>query len=314
MILRFCLLLCFFFLVRGTNGDTYCIPRYVENLRINVSAVLSWEVHQDETCGIKEFQVDVEAEHQEYEMHFLVRFQFVDLSFLPVCDEWHFVVTPISENNVLGYERRLVGHVPLPSTADISLSYFDAIHVNTKDILLQWDLQNRTQGDCTLRYRIVIENKETGDVQDVYVSGLSIILHNLSPCVEYHIAIRAVNIAHPTIEGPMLFQNVLSPSIEQIPPTLLSVKTGPTSIDMTWGLENWSNRCPVRALHIDGGSKFNISVPIQDSTDDRPPVEVNLKGLQPNSMYYLKVAVENSGGMSQASQIAVQTDELGPGR
>ncbi|KAJ8925161.1 hypothetical protein NQ315_001346 [Exocentrus adspersus] len=301
-------LLCFGGFVRGDD----CIPRYVENLRINVSAVLTWEVHPDEKCEIKEFKVDVVSDDHDYELHFKVVFQYVDLSILPVCEEWHFVVTPIAADDVVGYERRLVGHVPLPSSADISLRYFNVTQQNSRDVLLQWDLLNHTLGDCTLRYRIVIENRESGDFQDVYVSGRSTNLHNLSPCVPYHITIRAVNIAHPTIEGPIRFNNLEIPPHAQVSPSLTSIEIGPTSADMTWGLENWSNRCPVRALHIDGGSRFNISVPIEDSPD-RPPVEVNLKGLQPNRMYYLKVAVENSGGLSQPSQIAVQTAELDPG-
>lgn len=82
---------------------------------------------------------------------------------------------------------------------------------------------------------------------------------------------------------------------------------------MTWRLENpGRNRCPIRSLHVDAGSQFNIEVPLVD-TPERPPVEVNLRGLQPNSMYFMKITVENSGGISQPGQIGVQTLDLAPG-
>ncbi|KAJ8925169.1 hypothetical protein NQ315_001354 [Exocentrus adspersus] len=291
-----------------------CIAGQVQTLRIHANANLTWEVSLDETCEIEEYQIDIEGDRED-EYHFKVRTPFVDLSFLDVCEEWRFTVTPIS-GGVFGFERVLTDFIPLPPTADISLKYFNISQIADRDVLLEWDLNNHTHGDCTLRYRVTLEDDTLGDTHDIYVTGKSVHLHNLSPCVNYRLGIRAVNRAHPTIEGPMRYHNYeIEPQIETAP-RLNSIVVNPTSIQTTWRLENpGRNRCPIRFFYADGGANFNLTLAVVDSSPlERPPVNLALSDLLPNKMYFFKVSVENSAGVSPATPIAVQTTELGPGK
>ncbi|XP_018570523.1 uncharacterized protein LOC108910420 [Anoplophora glabripennis] len=311
MITKFAVLalLVLYSFVPSTSGQ--CVANSVLNLRIGANAVLSWEIDPNDPCEIDEFQVDVTGDRDD-EYHFKVRETEVDLSFLEICEEWVFVVTPVSDGT-LGFERRLTENIPLPPSADISLRYLNLTEIEPRDVLLEWDLTNHTHGDCTLRYRVTLEDLDDGSIQDLYVRGQSVHLHLLSPCVPYHITVRAVNRAHPTIEGPMRFHDHEIEPIPEDPPTLRTIEIGATEVSMTWRLENpGRNRCPIRTLYVDAGSNFNISLPLVD-TPERPPVEVNLRGLYPNSMYFLKVSVENSGGLSRPGLIGVQTLDLSPG-
>ncbi|XP_018570524.1 uncharacterized protein LOC108910421 [Anoplophora glabripennis] len=287
-----------------------CIPASVLTLRLAANAVLFWEVTPKEPCHIQGYQVDIVGDRQD-EYRFVVTDLFVDVSFLEVCEEWHFVVRAISDG-IRGYERRLVDYVPLPPNADLSLSYFNVTQVG-RSLHLDWDLTTHTHGDCTLRYRITVEDEEQGEIHDTYVSGRSADLDIVSPCVSYQLRVRAVNRAYPTIEGPMRFTYHEMPPEPEEAPTLRAIEVGATSIDMSFNLENSGrNRCPVRTLYVDGGNNFNISIPLTND-EDRPPVDVALRGLYPNSMYFLKISVENSAGISRPAQLGVQTLELSPG-
>lgn len=92
----------------------------------------------------------------------------------------------------------------------------------------------------------------------------------------------------------------------QIAPRLGSIDIQTTSINMTWILEGDANRCPLIRLYVDGGIYFNETIPLQNLVD-RNRVQVEIKSLTPNSMYYFRVYVENNGGISPATPLAVQT-------
>ncbi|KAJ8925231.1 hypothetical protein NQ315_001417 [Exocentrus adspersus] len=89
-------------------------PSIVHNLRIDAHANLTWEKNPNEICVIWEYQVDIVGDRDE-EYHFTVKVPHLDVSFLNVCEEWQFTVTPIS-NGYLGFERRLTDHIPLPTS------------------------------------------------------------------------------------------------------------------------------------------------------------------------------------------------------
>lgn len=95
----------------------------------------------------------------------------------------------------------------------------------------------------------------------------------------------------------------------QVAPTLRSVDIQATSLNMTWSLEGDANRCPLRNFYIEGGSYFNSTTSLQGITNPAT-VTVVVDNLRPNSMYYMRASVENSGGTSQATPIAVQTLDL----
>ncbi|KAJ8925166.1 hypothetical protein NQ315_001351 [Exocentrus adspersus] len=316
MSISFTLLVIYFFAF-DVQGEE-CVAGAVLNLQISVEANLTWQVSENEPCDIEQFQVDLLGDRED-EYHFKVNSTFVDLSFLEICEQWQFMVTPIS-NGIAGYERRITGHIPLPSTsslagADLSLKYFNVTQVEPRILLLQWDLNNHTHGDCTLRYRITVTDQDFSIIRDRYVTGYSEQVFHLSPCGMYHIAIRPFNIGYPTIEGPMSAREIELPPHPQERPVLRELTIGPTTIHTVWELENYFNqRCPVRSLHVDGGSQFNVEVPVSFPTEERLPVEVDLKGLKPDNMYFLNVSVENMGGLSSSTLIGVQTLELEPSR
>ncbi|KAJ8925170.1 hypothetical protein NQ315_001355 [Exocentrus adspersus] len=296
-----------FYQVRVQTED--CVPGSVQMLDIAPNATLWWTVNPDEPCPLTDFLVDIVGDAQD-EFHLRVSVQHVDVSFLNVCEIWRFTVSPFSDG-VMGLERTLTHHIPLPPGADLTLKYFDAIFLEGNDVLLEWDLQNRTYGDCSLYYLLTITDEELGITQDVYVQGNILHMSVLSPCVPYQLSLRAVNKANPTIEGPISTSMIEVPGRPQVTPTLQSIEVQATSVNMTWTLEMGTNRCPLKAMYVDAGSQFNISVPLINASP-LVPVTVELKSLRPNTMYFLKVSVENSVGVSRAAQIGVQTLELSP--
>lgn len=290
----------------GQNEDD-CVPGQVQQLLLSANATLYWYINPEEPCEITMFQVDIIGDRDD-EYHFKIAQNYVDLSFLEICEEWRFTVIPIS-NGVIGFGRTLTESIPLPPDADLSLSYFNATSLGSRDVLLEWDLANHIHGECSLHYQLTVTDEELGITQDVYIQGSSLHLTFLSPCVSYQLSLRAVNRAQPNIEGPRIVMHFEIPAKPQIIPSLSSIEIGATSISTTWTLEGGSNRCPLRALYLDGGNHFNISVSLQNSLDPEP-VLVELKSLNYNSMYFIRVYVENSGGVSPVFPIAVQTLDL----
>ncbi|KAJ8925228.1 hypothetical protein NQ315_001414 [Exocentrus adspersus] len=285
-----------------------CIAGQVLNLKINVDGSLTWSVSPTEPCVIDAFQLDILGDEQD-EYHFTVNGTQADLSFLKTCEEWQFFVTAIS-NGVPGLENRLVDYVPLPANADLTLLYFIVAQITRYDVLLYWELSNHTHGECTLQYRVAITDTQSNQVQDVYFTGHLAHLSFLSPCATYHLAIRAVNTAAGGVEGPVLYRYTQIPHYPLEPPKLKHIEIGATSIRTTWELESYeTNSCPVIYLYLDGGSYFNSTIRIAD-TFGRPPMQVNVTNLLPNSMYYFKTSVQNTGGLSTAASMAVQTLQL----
>ncbi|KAJ8925223.1 hypothetical protein NQ315_001409 [Exocentrus adspersus] len=286
-----------------------CVANAVLNLRIHVGGNLTWTVNPNEPCTIDYFKVEAQGDRQDdYVVN--VRDHYVDLSFLKTCEQWKFHVTPVSEG-VLGHETRIIDWIPIPSNADLTLEYFNVTVRKKNDVLLKWDLRNHTHGDCTLEYRVAIVDRDTSKTRDVYLTGKSAHIDFLSPCVPYRLTMRAVNTAIGGIEGPLAVRNLEIPAYPEDPPELRNIQIYANRISMSWRLENYLlNRCPIINFYVDGGNAFNISVPVMDP-EGRPPVHVNVTGLQPSTIYSFKVYVENSAGVSTAVPMAVQTATLG---
>ncbi|KAJ8925224.1 hypothetical protein NQ315_001410 [Exocentrus adspersus] len=285
-----------------------CVPLAVQDLRIHVNGTLTWTLDPDETCTIDSFQVVVEGDRED-DYDTSVRSTYVDLSLLKTCEQWKFYVTPVS-GGVVGHQTRLIDWIPLPPTADLTLSYFTSTTLKRNDVLLEWGLRNYTHGDCTLQYRLVITDMDTSMIRDFYLTGSSAHVDFLSPCVPYHLALRAVNTAIGGIEGSVLNNTVNIPAYPEDPPELRRIEVGATGINMTWRLENYLlNRCPVENFYLDASIGMNFTVPILDAAG-RPPVQVNLSDLTPLNVYTFSAYVRNSGGVSPRVPVAVQTLEF----
>ncbi|XP_018570564.1 uncharacterized protein LOC108910448 [Anoplophora glabripennis] len=289
-----------------------CVAHSVVNMTLTAHHLLTWAVREDEICDVNQFLVYIYEWNRPIEYSFEVDEPWVDVSFLEVCREWTFVVVPVSDHTK-GHEHRLFGSMPLPIGADLTIDYINVTRNGvTGDLHLSWDLADRRYGSCSLRYRLTIEEDGDEVIHDLYLSERSVNLHFLSPCTSYQFGVRAINIAHPTIEGPLKMQFSSIPPVEQTSPRLDSLNLGVFSFNMTWELQSMvRNRCKVTELLIDGGNFFSKTVYIED-TDERLPIEVEIDHLRQNSMYYLRAYVLNSGGWSVPTVVAVHTLDYGP--
>ncbi|KAJ8925165.1 hypothetical protein NQ315_001350 [Exocentrus adspersus] len=282
-----------------------CVPGVVRNLAVDHIANLTWNVDPNEPCPIEGFRVEVVGEDGIAAL-FRSSLNYIHLSFLDFCQEWQFTVAPIS-NGVVGFEHRLTDYIPIRQDANLTLTNLRVTHLGGKNTSLQWEMAEPFRGDCTLRYRVLVRDRQTSTSHSVYVTGRSAYLDTLAPCVPYLVSIRAVSTSLPIIEGPLAYTTFDIEAFPEDPPTLLSVDAGTTTVKMVWQLEDYmKNRCPVVNLHVDGGDFFNVTVPIEDPYY-RKPVSVNLTRLHPDRMYYMKVAAENSGGISTSVPLGVQT-------
>lgn len=294
---------CFF----GQSNGQDCVPS-VTSVTIASNATLFWEVDPDGPCEITSFTVDIVGDSGD-EYHFTVDMHYIILSFLPICERWHFTVTPNSYD-IVGFPHRMTSYVPLPPDADLTLSNF-SFNITGRSVFLEWDLLDQTHGDCSLEYRLTLEDLDRGTVQDFYLEGKSVTMNNVSPCIYYGLSLRAINQAHPTIEGPVRTLYMLLNARAQFAPILQSIDVQATTIDMTWTLEGDTNRCPLSSFHIDGGAYFNSTVSLNGSPNPTT-ASVHIDSLLPNSMYVMVASVENSGGRSPGAPIAVQTLDLSP--
>ncbi|KAJ8925174.1 hypothetical protein NQ315_001359 [Exocentrus adspersus] len=301
-------LLVFFAIADGVEAQE-CVANSVENVTLSAYHILSWEVSKNETCVITQFLVHIYERGQSWQYSFEVGEPEADVSFLEVCQEWVFLIVPIS-NHTRGREHHFYASIPLPWNADLSIAYINVTRNGvTNDLYVTWDLANRQFGTCTIRYRVTIEEEDSPDIHDLYMSDRSLNIQFLSPCTKYQIGVRAINIAHPTIEGTLMSKDYEFPAAKQEPPKLQTVELGVTSFNMTWALEpRKRNRCEVEEFFVSGEQYFNISV-VYDDKPDRHHVNLTIGNLRPSSMYYMHASVRNSAGWSVHTIVSVQTLE-----
>ncbi|XP_018570566.1 uncharacterized protein LOC108910449 isoform X2 [Anoplophora glabripennis] len=289
-----------------------CVAQSVVNMTLTAHHLLTWAVSEDEVCDVHQFLVYIYEQDRPIEYSFEVAEPWVDVSFLEVCHEWIFVVVPISEHT-RGREHRLFGSIPLPADADLDIEYINITRNGvTGDLHLSWDLADRRYGSCSLRYRLTIEEDGDEEIHDLYLSERSVNLHFLSPCTSYQFGVRAINIAHPTIEGPIRTEFGTIPGAVQISPHLDNLDLGVFGFKMTWELESVvRNKCAVKELLINGGDFFQKIVHLEDD-GIRGPIEVEIDNLKENSLYYFRAYVLNSAGWSAPTVVAVHTLNVEP--
>ncbi|KAJ8924910.1 hypothetical protein NQ315_001067, partial [Exocentrus adspersus] len=290
-----------------------CIAGMVQDLTLDSDAWLTWSVDPDEPCKIDEFLVEIEPDLTR-KISFHVSEMYTHLPYLDQCKRYRYMVTPVS-GGVLGYQRLLTGYIPFPPDLDLTVNHFGAEKLDNGTVHLKWNFTSRIPGNCfgRLEHRLVMMDLQSGDVTDTYLRTVETNLDLLSPCVPYDLSIRAINsVDGVNVEGPSKSINLEMDPYPEDPPTLSSIVSTPTGINMVWTLESYlRNRCPVINFFVEGGRNFNITQPIRDHFG-RAPVAVNLTQLQPDRMYYFRVSVENLGGVSPLVPIAAQTLELKP--
>ncbi|KAJ8925236.1 hypothetical protein NQ315_001422 [Exocentrus adspersus] len=282
------------FCVAAIGLTQACVPKSVIEIHLNPDLFLNWTVSEEEECSIAHFAVNLRRNGEE-EHDFEVTTTYVDVSsIVRHCEYWQFRVRAVSDDGTVGNSHLLIAQNPLRDESRLALEY---LRINSTEAhpRLYWTLRDEEYRKCASTYHVTVEDEETGEFSDFYITDTSALLDFVSPCASYEFEVRAV-------------YRVLNP------PRLYDVSVGPTSVNTTWILDSLStNRCPIRTLYVDGGQHFNISFPVSDD-NHREPVAVNLKSLRPNSLYLMRVSVENSAGMSNRSTVGVQTLELSPSK
>lgn len=89
------------------------------------------------------------------------------------------------------------------SDADLSISHLTVVNRVDGGLHLEWDMNNIQFGNCSLRYRVTVSGDNDDVITDAYVDERQLDLSTLSSCVNYEFNVRVVNLAPPTMEGPL---------------------------------------------------------------------------------------------------------------
>ncbi|XP_018570505.1 uncharacterized protein LOC108910404 [Anoplophora glabripennis] len=298
------------FCVSGVLSQYDCVPKDVQNLILYGNGTLSWTNSPQETCYITHYHINIYREGREtYDLY--VENRFVDVSFISFCESWIFTVYALSQD-LSSPGHILIARMPMPSETVLNLRSLRVSRVSGV-LQLSWELENEQFSSCADRYRVSIDDQDSGELTDVYVTDNVLILDFVSPCVVYEFGVRAIFNNRPSEEGPLISIEYDFPPVKQGAPVLSSFTPGVTTFSTTWSLESRSkNRCPMGSFYVDGGQYFNFTFRLAD-TPERSPVVIDLHSLEPDSLYLLKVSVENSGGVSDAAIVGVQTLDYDPG-
>ncbi|KAJ8985127.1 hypothetical protein NQ317_012778 [Molorchus minor] len=332
-----------FLAVLQINGQQPCIPLAVTNITISFEAVVSWDTNATESCELSYFLVYVDSDVGTEYVYAVAR-NTLAVSFLPVCDNYIFRITPISTENVEGEEASLVTKIPLPVvtyhyqhqclvlamaffllfTQNTANSKFSASrHINIahsnltvamvqvshepdiNGVHLEWSMDDAWL-KCADRFRVVIDDQEVDYLQDIYTFETSITIPDLSPCTTYDFGVVAIY--NWAIEGPITIVSHAMPEGVQRPPRLTIAELQPTSANLVWTLDSYArNKCPVtQAIVRFFETNDTLTFDILDQTD-REPFNVTLTNLTPDRIYLLNTTVINSAGESPAVYLAFQT-------
>ncbi|KAJ8985129.1 hypothetical protein NQ317_012780 [Molorchus minor] len=285
-------------------GDDPCSPLTVQNVSIDENSTLSWEPAADDSCTTDHYLVHIHnLEIVEYT--YIVRTTTLALDFLPVCQPYRFIITPISPDNVQGVERIHFARMPLPLDANLTVG-LAMVSEQNQGVTLSWVMASQWE-DCAQRFRVIIDDEDDNNLVDVYTSEMSIDIYNLIPCTHY--AFGVVALYNVVLEGPVTVVRRTLNGYVQSAPRLASISATTTSVDLTVQLNTViQNRCTVNSIEVDvkGATNFNVSEPVDD-TDAREPVTVSLTGLQAGSIYLLNLTSVNTAGQSAPTILAVQT-------
>lgn len=68
---------------------------------------------------------------------------------------------------------------------------------------LSWDVKDQQLRGCADRFRITVDDQDSGELTDIFVNDKFLDLGFVSPCVEYEFGVRALFNSRPTQEGPL---------------------------------------------------------------------------------------------------------------
>ncbi|KAJ8985135.1 hypothetical protein NQ317_012786 [Molorchus minor] len=300
---------CIFFLmvsciaaIHLVTSDT-CAPGTVTNLYLNGSGILTWDTDSSEECDISYYIVYVTLLNGSIQWTYTTEEAYAEVGHLEPCTGYSFRVHQVSTDNVTGTGWAIYSVTPPPSDADLALQSVNLTQ-DDRRVRLQWALDSQ-YARCARRYRVVVYNEDNDTPIDYYTTLTSLYVNNIVPCAHYTFAIRGLFTLEE--EGPI---TVVQHTAAQYPaaiPSLASISADVSTVSFTWNLDDLdTNRCEMTELIFDGS--ISVSYPINDQ-ENRTPLSLTLSTLRADTLYYLRVRVNNTAGLSDPFQLAFQTDE-----
>ncbi|KAJ8925205.1 hypothetical protein NQ315_001391 [Exocentrus adspersus] len=296
--LRVCLLV----FIAVTAQET-CIPNPVGEIELLADKQLQWAPSQN--CPNTSYRIRITTQNAREFQTTVPGLNFT-VSFMMYCQSYTFRIAPIA-NNVLGEENYISADLPLPGSVDVAIQGLRGSLI-ADDVLIEWRIDS-TYTNCVDYYHLFIYDDDREEVPEyLQVTRPGYLLQYVPSCANYRFEVAS---HYEQFNGTTEKTNYTVPAATN-KPSLVYVSQSATTINTTWSLEKYDlNRCEIIALHIKGGTRFNVTYPIKD-TEERQNVQVSVGGLRANSMYYFNVSVENSAGVSEAYQMAVQTLPVEP--
>ncbi|KAJ8985134.1 hypothetical protein NQ317_012785 [Molorchus minor] len=282
-----------------------CAPGTVTNLSLNGSGILTWDTDSGEECQISYYIVYVTLLNGTIQWTYTTEEPHAEVTHLEPCEGYSFRVHQVSSDNVTGTGWAIYSVTPPPSDADLALQ---SVRLTQDDrrVRLEWALDGQ-YARCARRYRVVVYNEDSDIPEDHYTSLTSLYVNNIVPCAHYTFAIRALFTLEE--EGPITSLQHTAAQYPAAIPSLASISTSDQTVSFTWHLDDLqTNRCDMTALIFDGAPYISASYPIYDQAN-RTPLSLTISSLRADTLYYLRVRVNNTAGLSDPFQIAFQTQE-----
>ncbi|KAJ8925181.1 hypothetical protein NQ315_001366 [Exocentrus adspersus] len=278
------------------------VPESVEVTGLSSNGTLSWT--ESENCPGTQYDVRIET-GTVVEYEYVTDSLSLNVSFLSICRTYHFFVTPVADH-VLGRESSIDATVSLPPNTDIVAKNFTCDQVE-RDVLLLWHVDDSYRY-CVGYFNLRVWNEDSEDPESYYVGQNGHLLEHVAQCMSYRFELTS---HYNGVNGSVRYFNYTVPPKTSMP-SLVEVVQGVLSINTTWSLEKYSiNRCNITALYVNGNHFNTTTYPIVDAPQ-RPDVQIGISGLRADSMYYFNVSTQNTAGVSQAFQVAVQTLPINP--
>ncbi|XP_066250552.1 uncharacterized protein [Euwallacea similis] len=296
------------------SANAACQPGIVTNITYVSNYTLQWEAAANpNNCTISSYVVLAIDQEDGTQYQFQtngVVLNYTFSSFLEICKGYTFEVHALSNQYVLGPSEFY--NTTIAPMQDVNLT-LSALNVTTNasdnQVNVTWYLLNNKALKCISYYRVVLLD-ENNSSKDSYVESTQFSLKNDIPCKNYTVQVNAI-IDNPTINGPASQIAVQIPGKAPASPSLASIVTSNSTVNMVWKLESFiENHCSLTALNVYtlgvSADISHVKVPIVDS-DPRVDVDFTLTGLERAHVYTSFVNVQNNVGTSENVTVAFQT-------
>ncbi|XP_066138945.1 titin-like [Euwallacea fornicatus] len=296
------------------SANAVCQPGIVGNITYNFNNTLVWKTPANpNNCTITSYVVFVTDNEDNTKYQFETNgtiLNYTFSNFLEICKSYTFEVHALTKEYVLGPSELYNATIVPMQNLNLTLSALNVTtNASNNEVNLTWYLLDTQTSKCISYYRVVYWDKKNTP-KDNYVHNTSFSLKNDIPCKNYTVQVNAI-VTNPIMDGPISECTVQIPQKAPANPSLSSIATSNTTVQMVWKVQPLAeNCCNLTALNIYTlGVPANIShvvVPIVDS-DPRPNVNFTLTGLDRAHVYTSLVNVQNHAGTSENVTVVFQT-------